>query len=116
MSGKKPDRIPVMCQLATGHIYCNAGLLPFEYLCTSQGYVRGNIIMTEQYRFDGILSDVSEILSPDISDSVCEITKTREGHILSTACSMSPKVPPENVYLLYEAVEKCGCLRVLKRI
>jgi len=54
MHGQKPDRIPLMCQLATGHIFKNAGLAPLDYWFSSEGYVEGNIRMVERYKFDGI--------------------------------------------------------------
>ncbi|HBC88582.1 MAG TPA: hypothetical protein DCZ94_16670 [Lentisphaeria bacterium] len=67
MSGGKPDRVPVMCQLSLGHIYKHAEITPDEYWYSSEGLA--------------------------------------EGYILSSACSVSPVVPPENIEILYEAVE-----------
>ncbi len=43
MSGTKPDRIPVMCQLSLGHIYKNAGIGPVDFWYTSKGLAEGYI-------------------------------------------------------------------------
>lgn len=48
-----------------------------------------------------------EIITHDISDRL-KIGKRFPGFILSSACSIAPKTPTENVQLLYSLVEKYG--------
>jgi len=81
MRGEKPDRVPLMCQLATGHIYGNAGVGPLEYWYTPKGYVEGNVRMTDRYRFDGILSDVGEIRDPEEMAGFKSFEKVSGGHL-----------------------------------
>jgi uroporphyrinogen decarboxylase len=79
--GEKPDRVPVMAQMATGHIYKNAGLPPLDYWCTVSGYAQGNFLLTERYKFDGILNNIIEMIDPKRMSPVLEITEEENGHI-----------------------------------
>lgn len=81
MRGKKPDRVPVMCQLATGHIYRNAGIAPLDYWYTPAGYVEGNVRMVERYRFDGVLSDACELSDPRMLLDLRSIDTSPEGYL-----------------------------------
>ena len=38
MQHREPDRVPVMCQLALGHYFLNAGLPPHRVWFTSEGF------------------------------------------------------------------------------
>ena len=55
MNEQKPDRTPVMCQLATGHIYKNLDIDPVDYWYSPEGRAEGYIQIAELYHFDGIL-------------------------------------------------------------
>lgn len=50
-----PDRIPVFCQLAIGHVLLNTGIDPVDYLLKSETYAEGMLRIRELYDFDGIL-------------------------------------------------------------
>lgn len=55
MQLQAPDRVPVMCQLATGHYYLQSGVDPLDIWFTSHGFVEALIRMQRRYLFDGIL-------------------------------------------------------------
>ncbi len=51
----KPDRVPVMCQLALGHYFLHAGLPPHRVWFTSEGFAEALVKLQGRYQFDGIL-------------------------------------------------------------
>jgi len=51
----RPDRVPVMCQLALGHYFLRAGVKPMGIWYTSQGCAEALIKLQTRYNFDGIL-------------------------------------------------------------
>src|SRR5262245_14412452 len=51
----KPDSIPVMCQMALGHILLNTRVDPVEFFLSSGTYAKALLLMREKYSFDGIL-------------------------------------------------------------
>lgn len=55
MHHQQPDRVPVMCQLALGHYFLNAGLPPHRIWFTSEGFAEALVKLQRRYRFDGIL-------------------------------------------------------------
>lgn len=81
MKGEKPDRVPLMCQLALGHIYKNAGIAPVDYWYDSKGLAEGFITMAERYRFDGILINISGV-DPELRNNVLNVSESEKGNIL----------------------------------
>jgi hypothetical protein len=55
MQHREPDRVPVMCQLALGHYFLNAGLPPHQVWFTNEGFAEALVKLQRRYRFDGIL-------------------------------------------------------------
>ena len=49
------DRVPVMCQLALGHYFLQAGLPPADIWHDSHAFADALLTLQERYRFDGIL-------------------------------------------------------------
>ncbi len=49
------DRVPVMCQLAIGHYFLQAGVDPLEIWFSSEGFGEALIALQRRYGFDGIL-------------------------------------------------------------
>lgn len=81
MRGEKPDRVPVMCQLAMGHIYLRAGIAPEAYWFSAPGVAEGYIRMAERYGFDGILVS-KRGCDPAILKQVDRVTPYQEGHLI----------------------------------
>jgi uroporphyrinogen-III decarboxylase len=55
MQLKTADRVPVMCQLATGHYFLNTRFKPHEIWYTSEAFAEALVTLQRRYRFDGIL-------------------------------------------------------------
>ena len=55
MAMRRPDRIPVMCQMANGHVILNTGVHPIEYFTDNEVWADCLLKMRELYDFDGIL-------------------------------------------------------------
>lgn len=55
MNQERPDRIPVMCQMANGHTIINTGVHPIDYFLDNDLWADCLIRMRGQYDFDGIL-------------------------------------------------------------
>jgi len=75
---QRPDRVPVMCQMAMGHIYARTGLSPLEVWHDPQDYARALALMRERYSFDGILVSVPGG-DPEWREKVAEQTSTPAG-------------------------------------
>lgn len=52
---EEPERIPMMCQMAIGHILLNSHIDPVDYLLASEAYASGLLKMRELYDMDGLL-------------------------------------------------------------
>ncbi len=76
------DRVPVMCQLALGHYFLNAGLAPHRIWFTSEGFTEALVKLQRRYHFDGILINIPG-RPENILDDVVSITKTTEGEKLT---------------------------------
>lgn len=101
MRGEQPDRVPVMCQLALGHIYKHAGIAPVEFWYTSAGLAEGYIRMAERYGFDGILLNKSGI-KPGLMQSVKSILPSNNGHLITWSNGRQSFCPPdEQPYALH---------------
>ncbi len=50
-----PDRVPVMCQLALGHYFLNAGLDAIEIWHDTEAFAEALVRLQQRYGFDGIL-------------------------------------------------------------
>jgi MtaA/CmuA family methyltransferase len=55
MRQQRPQRIPVMCQLANGHTIINTGVHPIDYFVDSELWADCLVRMRNLYDFDGIL-------------------------------------------------------------
>ncbi|MCE5313575.1 MAG: uroporphyrinogen decarboxylase family protein [Armatimonadota bacterium] len=95
MSGEKPDRVPLMCQLSLGHIYKHAGIAPEEYWYTSQGMAEGYIRLADRYHFDGILMNVLGI-DPGIRAKIKSVEKVDNGHIVTWDNNSKTLCPPND--------------------
>ncbi len=85
----EPDRVPVMAQMAMGHIYLQTGLSPVEVWHDSHVYAQALCTMRERYGFDGILVSVPGS-DPEWHDKIDSL-EARSGHYRITW-----RVPIEN--------------------
>ena len=81
MAGKRPDRVPVMCQLSLGHIYLHTGMGPVKFWYTPEGLANAYIEMAERYKFDGILVSIPG-RDPRVAEKIVSIDTIEEGHLV----------------------------------
>ena len=55
MNHRKPDRVPVMCQLALGHYFLHCDYHPSEIWFDSVTFANALVDLQKRYEFDGIL-------------------------------------------------------------
>jgi len=55
MNHERPDRVPVMCQLALGHYFLNCDYNPSEIWFDSKIFAQALVDLQRRYEFDGIL-------------------------------------------------------------
>src|SRR5271154_5150386 len=55
MAQQRPKSIPVMCQMANGHIIINTKTHPIDYFTSDEVWADCLLRMRELYDFDGIL-------------------------------------------------------------
>ena len=55
MSGRIPDRVPVMCQLSVGHMLLQTGYSPAAFWNSAEVFTAALLTMRNSYHFDGIL-------------------------------------------------------------
>jgi len=58
MDHKKPDRVPVMCQLALGHYFLNCDYSPSEIWFDTETFAKALVELQQRYKFDGILVNI----------------------------------------------------------
>jgi uroporphyrinogen-III decarboxylase len=81
MRHQKLDRVPVMCQLALGHYFLNAGLPPHRIWFTSESFAEALVRLKWRYRFDGILINIPG-RPPNLLDELVLIQATEGGERL----------------------------------
>lgn len=79
---RTPDRVPVMCQLALGHYFLNAGLPPHQIWFTSEGFAEALVRLQRRYRFDGILINLPG-RPANLLQEVARIEQTPAGELLT---------------------------------
>jgi uroporphyrinogen-III decarboxylase len=82
MQHRESDRVPVMCQLALGHYFLNAGLLPHRVWFTSEGFAEALVKLQRRYRFDGILINIPS-RPASLLENVASIQATDQGERLT---------------------------------
>jgi hypothetical protein len=55
MAGRRPDRVPVMCQMSIGHMLLQTGASPLRFWHDTGEFADGLLALRARYRFDGIL-------------------------------------------------------------
>jgi len=103
------DRLELMIESGTSGLECldprplgDVDLADAKRRLGFKVFIKGNIDSVNTLLFGSpksVIVDVIDIIS---------IGKTNGGFILSTACSIAPKVPAENVKLLKDLAEKFG--------
>jgi hypothetical protein len=78
MSGGRPGRVPVMCQMSIGHMLLQSGARPEELWFDEDVFVEALSALRRRYRFDGILVSLHGH-SRDWSRRAAEIVRGEDG-------------------------------------
>jgi len=78
MAGRRPDRVPVMCQLSIGHMLGQTGAPPSRFWHGVDEFVDGLVALRALYRFDGILVSLHGH-APDWERRVASVSRGPEG-------------------------------------
>jgi len=78
MSGGRPDRVPVMCQMSIGHMLRETGARPSGFWHSVDEYVDGLLALRARYRFDGILVSLHGH-APDWEGRVASVSRGADG-------------------------------------
>ena len=95
MGHKKPDRVPVMCQLSLGHYFLNCEHLPSEIWFDSETFARSLIELQESYQFDGVLINLPGRPS-DWRKYLASTEKCKDGEKLVWKNGFETIVPPDD--------------------
>jgi uroporphyrinogen-III decarboxylase len=78
----RPDRVPVMCQLALGHYFLHAGLDAIEVWHDGGAFAEALLRLQKRYRFDGILVNLPG-REPGWREAIARIeTMGRDRHVV----------------------------------
>lgn len=81
MDLRRPDRVPVMCQLSIGHYFVQLGVNPAEYWLNNEIISNCYLTLAERYGFDGILINLPG-RNPNVRQFVDRIEATSDGQII----------------------------------
>lgn len=81
MSMRRPDRVPVMCQLALGHYFLNTPFAPHEIWFDSDAFATALVSLQRRYRFDGILVNLPG-RAAGLLDQVAHVERRPDGERL----------------------------------
>lgn len=103
MQHKEADRVPVMCQLALGHYFLNAGLAPHEIWFSSQGFAEALVKMQQRYQFDGILINLPG-RPRNLLTEIKAVEKTTRGEVVTWKNGHVTRIPwDDNAQYVYSA-------------
>jgi len=95
MNHIKPDRIPVMCQLALGHYFLNCNYKPSEIWFNSETFVHALVDLQQEYEFDGILVNLPG-RPPNWKTRLKSYERIQNGEYLYWKSGLETIVPPDD--------------------
>lgn len=96
-----PDRVPVMCQLALGHYFLQAGLDPVEIWHSTEGFAEALVRLQRRYRFDGILVNLPG-RDPHWRRRIRSITTSGRDRVITWVNGWYTVVPPDDNPHVYQ--------------
>jgi len=94
MEHKKPDRVPVMCQLALGHYFLNCHQRPSEIWFNSETFAKVLVDLQQKYNFDGILVNIPG-RPPDWKNNLKSYKKIDNNEHLNWKSGLETVFPPD---------------------
>ncbi|MFZ2149426.1 MAG: uroporphyrinogen decarboxylase family protein [Sedimentisphaerales bacterium] len=95
MDHKKPDRVPVMCQLALGHYFLNCSDRPSEIWFNSETFAKVLVELQQKYNFDGILVNILG-RPPDWKNNLKSYSKIDNNEHLHWKSGLETVFPPDD--------------------
>jgi len=102
MDHKKPDRVPVMCQLALGHYFIHCGYNPSEIWFDSDIFAGAQVELQQKYNFDGILLNLPG-RSPDWKNNLKSYKKIGNNEHLLWKSGLETAFPPDDNPQTYQS-------------
>lgn len=96
MSGTRPDRVPVMCQMSIGHMLLRTGIPPLELWFSEERFREGLLDLRRRYAFDGILISLHGH-GPDWEKNLLRLTRDGETLIASWKDGGRTEFPPDDL-------------------
>ncbi|MHC4752950.1 MAG: uroporphyrinogen decarboxylase family protein [Planctomycetota bacterium] len=101
MEHKKPDRIPVMCQLALGHYFLSGSYKPSEIWFNSETFAKALVELQQEYEFDGILVNIPG-RPANWKDSLKSYKRIENNEHLYWKSGLETVFPPDDNPLTYQ--------------
>ncbi|MBW7989623.1 MAG: hypothetical protein FVQ84_06355 [Planctomycetes bacterium] len=95
MDHKKPDRVPVMCQLALGHYFLHCNYNPSEIWFNSETFAKAQVELQQKYNFDGILLNLPG-RPPDWKNNLKSYKKIGNNEHLLWKSGLETVFPPDD--------------------
>jgi len=95
MNHEKPDRVPVMCQLALGHYFLNCNHKPSDIWFDTDTFAAALVELQRRYRFDGILVNLPG-RPPDWRSRIKSCRKARGKERLCWKSGLETIVPADD--------------------
>ncbi|MBN2271481.1 MAG: hypothetical protein JXN61_12755, partial [Sedimentisphaerales bacterium] len=95
MNHSRPDRVPVMCQLALGHYFLNTDYPPSEIWFDSNTFAKALIDLQQRYGFDGVLVNLPG-RPKNWREYLSSSSKERDSEILTWPCGLVTFVGPDD--------------------
>jgi hypothetical protein len=101
----RPDRVPVMCQLALGHYFLYSGIEAIDVWYTSEGFAEALVRLQRRYRFDGLLINLPG-RDPDWRKSVRKIERRGAEQIIHFSSGKFTILPGDDLPHTFIAEDK----------
>ena len=95
MNHSKPDRVPVMCQLALGHYFLNCDYNPSQIWFDSETFANALVDLQQRYEFDGILVNLPG-RPPNWKEKLRTYRKINNTEYLFWKSGLETIVPPDD--------------------
>jgi len=102
MTGGRPDRVPVMCQMSIGHMLLQTGASPLRFWHEAGVFVDGLLALRARYRFDGILVSLHGH-DPRWESRVASVSRDSSGERVRWMNGDETLFPPDDLPLVRPA-------------
>jgi len=105
MNHQRPDRVPVMCQLALGHYFLNCDYGHSEIWFDTETFAKALVELAGRYEFDGILVNLAG-RPPDWKGKLKSRKRASDTEHLYWKSGLETVVPPDDNPQTYQAGQR----------